>query len=266
MGFSNLIRKDGKTKVLKQSLLRLSKNHCQSVKYNFADSSPLVHISTYSRSRYRPRLVSFEKPTELYKWCDTNGQLNAINGGFFDRSKNRALGELWISGMQQDHTPFSNPWHNSRGGISITKSGHIHIGPRYELPAVPPNDLLQAGPLLVYSGQNLIKDLTNPEGFSSGNHQFDSDITTGQNPRAAIGINDRYIFTVAVDGYNSNCWGIHLKDLADIFIDLGARFALNLDGGGSASLVNKGTLVNTPTARDYTYSMCRPVYSAIIFQ
>ena len=168
--------------------------------------------------------------------------------------------------MQRSHTPFPNPWHNSRGSISITKSGHIHIGPRYELPATPQNDLLQAGPLLVYSGQNLIKDLSNPEGFSSGNHQFDSDITTGQNPRAAIGINDRYIFTVAVDGYNSNCWGINLKDLAEIFIDLGARFALNLDGGGSASLVNKGSLVNTPTARDYTYPMCRPVYNAIVFQ
>jgi len=236
----------------------------QSVKYRFGTTEPTIHIATYRLASYRPQLVSFNQPTRLDEWCQQNGHQEAISGGFFDRQNSRPLGELWLDGQSKDHTPFAKPWHRSRGGLAITRSGHIHIAPRHELPAKPDNCLLQAGPLLVYSGQNLISGISDHEGFSSENHQFDSDITSSLNPRGAIGVNSKYLFTVAVDGYNKDCWGIRLADLADVFISLGARFALNLDGGGSVSLISGGQLVNKPRSRDYAYEMCRPIYNGIL--
>ncbi len=85
-----------------------------------------------------------------------------------------------------------------------------------------------------------------PEGFSAGQSQFDSDITVGRYPRAAIGVGDGRILAVACDGRSSDDAGVTLAELAQVMLELGARSAMNLDGGGSTSLVCRGRLVNRP--------------------
>ena len=62
-------------------------------------------------------------------------------------------------------------------------------------------------------------------------------------PRTAIGTNrnGRYLYIIVVDGrqpFYSN--GATLSDLAQIFIDQGAYIAMNLDGGGSSTMVIEG--------------------------
>ena len=62
-------------------------------------------------------------------------------------------------------------------------------------------------------------------------------------PRTAIGTNrnGRYLYIIVVDGrqpFYSN--GAKLSDLAQIFIDQGAYIAMNLDGGGSSTMVIEG--------------------------
>ncbi|EEG78434.1 phosphodiester glycosidase family protein [Dethiobacter alkaliphilus] len=68
-------------------------------------------------------------------------------------------------------------------------------------------------------------------------------------PRTAIGQkeNGDLIFIV-VDGRRNN-WstGINLGDLAQIFIDEGAAWAYNLDGGGSTTLYFNGKVLNKPS-------------------
>jgi exopolysaccharide biosynthesis protein len=235
-------------------------------RYHFGGYWAQVYIARYDRLLYHPRLVSFESETLLREWCLDNGSLDAISGGFFDRANRRALGEIWQAGRPLPHTGFAEPWRSSRGALLIDKQGQLDIAPRFVLPPRPQNHLLQAGPTLVYRGKNLIRDNSDCEGFSSGSGQFDSDIAAGQNPRGAIGFSRDHIFTVAVDGYNPDSWGIRLDDLADIFIGLGASHALNLDGGGSVSLIHGGELVNSPRSRGYKYPMCRPTHSAIILE
>lgn len=69
--------------------------------------------------------------------------------------------------------------------------------------------------------------------------------TTGQasfrarNPRTAAGIarNGRELILVAVDGREYHNVGMTLRELADLMRALGARDAINLDGGGSTTLV-----------------------------
>ena len=40
-----------------------------------------------------------------------------------------------------------------------------------------------------------------------------------------------------------------MSELAQIFVDHGARVAYNLDGGGSSTMLFKGDLVNNPLGR-----------------
>ena len=118
---------------------------------------------------------------------------------------------------------------------------------RDELPAEPPGDLLQAGPLLVRDGVPVLRD-RGRRGLPAGQAQFDSDITDGRYPRAALGLADGKLFAVACDGRSRVEPGSTLAELAALMAALGARDAMNLDGGGSTSLVSGGRLRNRPRA------------------
>ncbi|MGH8163157.1 MAG: phosphodiester glycosidase family protein, partial [Rhodanobacteraceae bacterium] len=84
------------------------------------------------------------------------------------------------------------------------------------------------------------------EGFSAAAQQFDSDITRGRYPRAALAVTDERLLLIACDGRTGRDAGMTLPELASALVKLGATDALNLDGGGSASLVCDGRLRNRP--------------------
>ena len=100
--------------------------------------------------------------------------------------------------------------------------------------------------MLVRGGASLIEPGVDSEGFSAGAGQFDSDITVGRYPRAALGLNSDELIAVVCDGRTEGEAGLDLAELAQAMIGLGADDAINLDGGGSASLVAGGELVNVP--------------------
>ncbi|HVN15068.1 MAG TPA: phosphodiester glycosidase family protein [Anaerolineales bacterium] len=86
------------------------------------------------------------------------------------------------------------------------------------------------------------------------------------NPRTAIGVNKngRYVYLVVVDGrqpfYSE---GATFKELAQLMADLGAYYAMNLDGGGSSTLVIQGKdgapqILNSPVD-SYLPGRQRPV-------
>ena len=69
------------------------------------------------------------------------------------------------------------------------------------------------------------------------------------NPRCAIGIVEplHYYFVVA-DGRTNISKGLKLYELANELKKLGCASGYNLDGGGSATMVFNGSVVNQPTA------------------
>ncbi len=91
-----------------------------------------------------------------------------------------------------------------------------------------------------------------------------------KNPRTAIGVrDDGTILLVVVDGQRNDKpaseafaadGGATIEELREMMLALGARDALNLDGGGSSTLVINGKVVNTPS--DPTGE--RPVSDAVI--
>ena len=96
-----------------------------------------------------------------------------------------------------------------------------------------------AGPRLVQNGMVNV---------TAGNEQFPSDIRYGRAPRSAVAIlkNGNYLFGV-VDGRQSSSRGLTLTDWAKLLVKMGAKDAMNLDGGGSSALVVGGLLQNSPS-------------------
>jgi exopolysaccharide biosynthesis protein len=71
---------------------------------------------------------------------------------------------------------------------------------------------------------------------------------------------------VAADGRGEDDAGLTLGELAGALVALGARQALNLDGGGSTSLVCGGALRNRPReAHGIEIVGGRPVVTALAF-
>ena len=68
-----------------------------------------------------------------------------------------------------------------------------------------------------------------------------------RHPRSAIGWNKDYFFLVEVDGRQSSSVGMTYSELADYLIKLGCQEAINLDGGGSATLWAYGSVANSPS-------------------
>jgi Phosphodiester glycosidase len=203
-----------------------------------------LHVATHDLRRTVPRVVRLPAPMPLERWCREHAVAEAIVGGFFVRPVGTPLGELRTSGIARPALPFEAPWDAVRACVHVV-GGHVALARRDELPAAPAGDLLQAGPLLVRGGVPCVD--SDVEGFSAGEDQFDSDITAGRYPRAALGLAPGgRLLAVACDGRADDEAGLTLAELAEALVALGAREALNLDGGGSTSLVCGGRLRNVP--------------------
>lgn len=230
-----------------------------------AAASTTVHVAVFPRSDVSAAVVALPAPEPLHAWCARSGVADALVGGFFVTPAGPALGEVWRGGRRVPTAPFDARFAASRACLHVDGE-RVAIAPLATLPDVPAGDLLQAGPALVSGGLPIVRDGEDREGFSAGNAQFDSDITAGRHPRAAIGLDETRLIAVASEGRAPDEAGLTLGELADLMAGLGAREAINLDGGGSTSLVAGGRLVNRPREADgRDIPGGRPLLTAIAF-
>lgn len=154
-----------------------------------------LHIASYNRRAVQLRVKVFDPAVKLLDWCKENEQPHAINGGFFVRSSGVPLGEVWLGGKRYASAAFAEGWNTHRASIHSSAEG-IVIDRFCNLPDLICGDVLQAGPMLLKDGQVTVKEGLDSEGFSSTSYQFDSDITLGRYPRAALGLCDNRIYLV----------------------------------------------------------------------
>ncbi|PZQ49572.1 MAG: exopolysaccharide biosynthesis protein, partial [Phenylobacterium zucineum] len=105
---------------------------------------------------------------------------------------------------------------------------------------------LSFGPGLVQDGAVIagIDEIEIDTNF--GNHSVQ-----GRQPRTGVGMvaGNHFLFVV-VDGRSAGySRGVTMSEFAQLFADLGAVVAYNLDGGGSSTMIFNGTLVNDPLGR-----------------
>jgi exopolysaccharide biosynthesis protein len=69
-----------------------------------------------------------------------------------------------------------------------------------------------------------------------------------RNPRTLAGI-DRQgrLVLVTADGRSTNSLGLSISEAAAVAKSLGMRSAMNLDGGGSTTMVVNGAVINAPS-------------------
>ena len=215
----------------------------------------------------RARVVHFAQPQHLDVWCRGNGVEEAVVGGFFVRDPYRPLGEVWIGGSPAGYEPVAGPYGERRGSVVVDQDV-VRLIERVAAPPRPTGDLLVAGPLLLVDRKAVFDPVTDREGFSAAAAQFDSDITVGRHPRAALGVSAESLVAVACDGRRSDVdGGLTMLELADVMLELGAEHAINLDGGGSTTLVHRGHLLNRPySTQDQPAPASRAIVTALAFE
>jgi hypothetical protein len=248
-------------------------SHLRRLRLKLADGAhTTAHVASYPLERFELGVRLLPGPTPLEAWCRADGVEEAMVGGFYVRSLSTGggvaaagtpLGELRTHGVLRDSLPFSAPWDARRACVHAPAPGQVQIARREDLPTEPIGDLLQSGPLLVRDGRPVDHA---DEGFSVGADQFDSDITIGRYPRAALGCDGEQLIALACDGRADDEAGLTLDELGTVLIQLGARDALNLDGGGSTSLVCGGILRNVPReSHGVPLTGGRPIATALVF-
>jgi hypothetical protein len=204
-----------------------------------------VHIVRYPLAAIRLSVVRLEPEAPLEAWCAEHGIDDALSGGFAVKPDYIPLGAVAAGGRPLDHRPFHAPWDRRRGAVAVD-GGPPRIDALDRLAPGAQADVIQAGPVLVREGGDVVSGVDDPEGFSSTADEFDQDITAERQPRLALALTATDALCVAADGRGADDAGMLLGEFAALIVALGARSALNFDGGSAAVLVAGGRRINTP--------------------
>jgi hypothetical protein len=225
-----------------------------------------VHLAVFPLAGTRLRVVRLSPEAPLEEWCARQGVDHAVTGGYSVKPEYEPLGELWIDGRAVSHRPFVAPWHARRAALVAT-NGRVEIDHRDRLSARPGASLLQAGPLLVRDGRSAIAGTHDPEGFAATAEEFDEDLTAEREPRLAVALAADRLLAVAADGRTPDDAGLTLWELADLLVDLGARRAINLDGGSAGVIIAGGRRLNRPrTDQGEDMEVSSPSVTAIVLE
>ncbi|MGV3539031.1 MAG: phosphodiester glycosidase family protein [Rufibacter sp.] len=223
--------------------------------------------------------TSSKTPSQYFAAEQREPAYVAINGGFF--SGNTSLSYIAqdgavlspnIKSFNRDFNGTATPYYPTRGAFGILANNTPDVAwiysvdaanTTYSYTAPSPNRLGEApqpaptatspagaalwapttgiggAPVLV---QNGVKMITDAEELISVDN-------TSRRARTAIGYTAaKKLILLVVEGGNAGVSeGATLSELADIMVSLGAVEALNLDGGGSSSMVVKGNTTILPS-------------------
>lgn len=146
-----------------------------------------------------------------------------INGGFFSMANGTPVFNTIDEGVvRSNNSNYKIGIGVSYDAINELKFGNLNDGTRWK-------DFLSAYPVLLNGTGPITK-------FDYAN-EIDYCAT-----RSCIGYNDTTVFIVHVGKP-----GLRFAQLSDLLDKLGAKFAVNLDGGGSARVLIKGKVFGNPT-------------------
>ena len=153
-----------------------------------------------------------------------------VNRGAFGILNDNSVDISWASTRNDSIFSWSFPFSNRSGKPALVNYNYSEFWDVKEA--------LHAGPVLISNGR--INVSTEQEVF------FNTPVD-GIQPRSAIGYKKNGdVVMMVVDGRQVDSRGVYLKELAMLMSQFDCEKAINLDGGGSSSLVVNGKLVNRP--------------------
>jgi exopolysaccharide biosynthesis protein len=127
-------------------------------------------------------------------------------------------------------------------GTLIREGDTVRVVVCFDPQDQPLQTLVGGMPRMVIDSSNVAGD----ERFMEG---LPPRFSSTRNPRTGIGIScdGKRVWMVTVDGRQTFSVGMSLPEFADLLLKLGACQAINLDGGGSTTMVLEGQIVNYPS-------------------
>ncbi len=229
---------------------------------NLFNSSQYINIVVVKNKRKHKFGIAYE-PRELKHTSSfgiNSNALVAINGSFFDTKNGGSVDFLKVAGQLISHNTFikNNRLFHQKAAILIEK-GKLNIA-KWDSSSTWENTLnsqnvMLTGPLLIFN--NNLEPLEQ-SAFANNRH-----------PRSAIAQTRNTTLLITVDGRNKNALGMSLVELSKIMAWLGAKDAINLDGGGSTTLWVSGQpengVVNYPSDnKQWDHKGERKVANALI--
>lgn len=157
-----------------------------------------------------------ETPDNYYKRQSIKPDI-MTNGGFFNMSDG-----VTCFGFMDEGRPSSV---STYSGVGIVRDKELFYGQMTSLPSIM-RDFISGYPSLVVGGVKCKINYANEIDYNAR--------------RTAFGWNDDTLFIVTVDSP-----GLRFSPLADIFLELKAKYAINLDGGGSTRMLVAGKRVTS---------------------
>lgn len=151
--------------------------------------------------------------------------LGGVNADFFNLRTGAPTNLLVINGTMRT-PPIAQPV------LAIDSAGRAHI----LLFTLHEGALRPFHPLQAVGGRPvLVRDSV----ITAETDTFGSAGFRGPNPRTAAGISrdGRRLMLVVIDGRTAHDAGMTLRQTAELLLALGARDAINLDGGGSSTMI-----------------------------
>ena len=172
------------------------------------------------------------------------GAVAAINGSFFNMSAPYgSVNYFRVDGQELTPNDFetceSCPKRRShlQTGAIATIDGHLSVLKSDSLARwesdIEAEDMVTSGPMLIVGG--------------ACEEVVSNDFNSDRHPRTAVGLRpDGTVLLVVADGRNEAAAGLSMNELQQVMLALGCTEAINLDGGGSTTMVVRGQVVNHP--------------------
>jgi hypothetical protein len=182
-----------------------------------------------------------ERRLTTSEFAERHGALVAVNGGFWCGDR----GGFTVSDGQQ-----WPKYGDTAEGTVTGFGGWDKAKQKMRIEIRPPEEVLTKAPDWMKNA------LTGVPLVLDGGKVLDSDdeVFGARHPRTGLGLSKdgKKLFFVVVDGRRKGwSWGMRTEQLGELFKSIGADRAVNLDGGGSTTMViaSLGGVVNRPCAR-----------------
>ena len=183
----------------------------------------------------------------LDRLANEHGCKFAINAGPFNMQTGACEGNIVSNGtvfqLESENQGYAS-WGMTRDGVHVF--GDIGAS------TVDDADVVE-----------LVSGFVSPLLVDSGKPATSSSELVAQ--RQALGIDSSGgLLILTIDGAEDRNLGMNMTELASAFADLGAQYAVNLDGGGSTATWMDGYYINRPTCLDHLVPECDRAVASII--
>lgn len=234
-------------------------------KYSYNERDVLVHVAyihnpVMTVSVYEPLHAGTCKKKGTLAKVQTTAKAKecilATNAGLFNTENGQCYGNIVSDGrLVQDTEGIQN------AHFGITKTGELFFGYLSEIDLVKDDFLQLVGGVIwvLKDGEEYVDESIASECRDTEETGTLQKFASVMSARTLVGHDDQgRVMVLQIEGKTGR-FGANLYEAADILKELGAINAINLDGGGSSTLVINNTLVNHPSDKCGKYTCARKI-------